>query len=264
MQIKSVGFGRFIATNGYDTAEFQTVRKKRESPNQPPIPAHWSARYEQRTITIPGNKDDALAFAEKLLTCPQTSKITLTDITHNQLIDRNVHGIIAMTLQEFMEHTDDILPYMADKLTTLTLDNVQYAIVGCDPEKQVVHVRVWGVARIPNLMQPSVMYHITKRKNIPSIRQQGLRPRLGQRAKARHETAPGIFLFPSIQDLEDNMAEMTAMFRPDDELVILEIQIDQTLMGYMRQFVSHEIICQAVIPPDRISVMNQDFQFIMM
>lgn len=69
------------------------------------------------------------------------------------------------------------------------------------------------------------VYHVTKKENFNSIMEKGLIPQIGERSELLNEKE-GIFLFPSIEDMETALQQWLSWeFEDEDELYSLEINL---------------------------------------
>jgi hypothetical protein len=104
-------------------------------------------------------------------------------------------------------------------------------------------------------IEEDVYYHVTKSNNIDSIMKNGLMPSVGDRSKKMNER-PSIFLFKSIQDVEDAMMNWLGDELEDHPATLLKIKIPQhvqiypTSAGYESQVFDH-------IPPDYIQNLGE-------
>jgi hypothetical protein len=82
-----------------------------------------------------------------------------------------------------------------------------------------------------NFDQEALVFHVTLRENLDSVRLHGLIPHLGDRAGLAGESAPSVFLYPTREDLDRDMLKAFGQhFSPEADLVFLEIAIPDGLM----------------------------------
>jgi hypothetical protein len=93
------------------------------------------------------------------------------------------------------------------------------------------------------------LYHITERKNLASILEQGLLPHIGPRASDFGETIPAIYLFESREALEDAILGWLGNEFESEDLICLEVEdgpdVEPSVSGM-------EKICRARILPERV------------
>jgi hypothetical protein len=97
-----------------------------------------------------------------------------------------------------------------------------------------------------------VLYHLTPTKNVASILKQGLLPQSGPRSQKAFDH--GIFLFPTMEDLEDGWEHWLQDEIDDDEpLALLKVTVPSTTkltrMGW-------EVCSYEPIPPEHIEVVT--------
>lgn len=97
----------------------------------------------------------------------------------------------------------------------------------------------------------SVVYHVTPTKNLPSIMKNGLIPQIGNRSSQIDGEEEGIYIFPSLEDLED-AHWLGDEFDEDEELSVLEIDVSG--IPLVDSTVGFEKIIKVPVSPDRISV----------
>lgn len=103
----------------------------------------------------------------------------------------------------------------------------------------------------------SVGYHVTPFRNLKSIRESGLVPKIGARSKRAGEAVPGIYLFPSIQAVEDACQNwLFDEFGEDERLALLRVQIPTD--AEVSPGAGFESVLTAVIPPENLNVLSSD------
>lgn len=100
----------------------------------------------------------------------------------------------------------------------------------------------------------SVAYHVTPTRNLRSIMKNGLRPQIGDRSSQLDGEVEGIFLFPSLGDVEAAVSSWLGdEFDEDEELSLLAVDITG-LENNIVQGADYETIVNTTISPDRIKV----------
>jgi hypothetical protein len=110
------------------------------------------------------------------------------------------------------------------------------------------------------IQQPHVLYHVTPSRNLPRIRQEGLVPRLGRRAKMLGEGEPAIYLFPTMEDAETALEGWLGnQFSENTRLSLLAITLPEN-----PRFISgaeYELILLTPIPPQNIQVISTNWGY---
>lgn len=105
-----------------------------------------------------------------------------------------------------------------------------------------------------SLIRESIAYHVTPTRNLRSIMKNGLRPQIGDRSSQLDGEVEGIFLFPSLSDVEAAVSSWLGdEFDEDEELSLLAVDITG-LENNIVQGADYETIVNTVISPDRIKV----------
>lgn len=100
----------------------------------------------------------------------------------------------------------------------------------------------------------SIAYHVTPTRNLRSIMKNGLRPQIGDRSSQLDGEVEGIFLFPSLGDVEAAVSSWLGdEFDEDEELSLLAVDITG-LENNIVQGADYETIVNTTISPDRIKV----------
>lgn len=100
----------------------------------------------------------------------------------------------------------------------------------------------------------SIAYHVTPTRNLRSIMKNGLRPQIGDRSSQLDGEVEGIFLFPSLSDVEAAVSSWLGdEFDEDEELSLLAVDITG-LEDNIVQGADYETIVNTTISPDRIKV----------
>jgi hypothetical protein len=97
----------------------------------------------------------------------------------------------------------------------------------------------------------ALAYHVTPKRNLKKIYNEGLLPKIGVRSKELGEKEPAVYCFPSKSDCETALGSwLGECFGEDCQLAILEVSIpDGASLG---SSVGFEIACFSAIPPENI------------
>ena len=118
-----------------------------------------------------------------------------------------------------------------------------------------------------------VYYHVTLTKNLPSIQQTGLEPRLGSLSVLAGENRPTIFLFPNQSTVEDALMNWLGEYLPENEpLSLLAVTLPSGIRPKRaelhdeetREPMGYEFKVYQAIPPENIKVLStnvDDYQF---
>lgn len=104
-------------------------------------------------------------------------------------------------------------------------------------------------------------YHVTLLKNVPSIRQNGLTPQVGERAASCDEKEPAIYLFLNKEDMEGALQNwLGEQFDEDADLAILELRLPLSYEGdFINDInVGYEARCISAVPEDYIQFFSED------
>lgn len=94
-------------------------------------------------------------------------------------------------------------------------------------------------------------YHVTPTVNLDSILKSGLVPTVGERSQELNEL-PGIFLFPSLDDVVTAVMNWLGDYYDDDvSLTLLQVSIDESIL---ESVVEWELICREPILPEFIEI----------
>ena len=130
--------------------------------------------------------------------------------------------------------------------------------------KKPAEIKPYDPERYKNVRLPyidesaeqDIMYHVTPTKNLRSIMKNGLRPRVGDRSVKLHGEENGIFLFPTLDDVEDAVSNWLGdEFDEDEDLTLLAIDVSG--LPLVDSNAGYEKIAKTAISPDRISVSNE-------
>jgi len=103
-------------------------------------------------------------------------------------------------------------------------------------------------------LEEAMAYHVTPTRNLRSIMKNGLRPQIGDRSSQLDGEVEGIFLFPSLGDVEAAVSSWLGdEFDEDEELSLLAVDITG-LENNIVQGADYETIVNTTISPDRIKV----------
>ena len=130
--------------------------------------------------------------------------------------------------------------------------------------KKPAEIKPYDPERYKNIRLPyidesaeqDIMYHVTPTKNLRSIMKNGLRPQIGDRSAKLHGEENGIFLFPTLDDVEDAVSNWLGdEFDEDEDLTLLAIDVSG--LPLVDSNAGYEKIAKTAISPDRISVSNE-------
>ena len=130
--------------------------------------------------------------------------------------------------------------------------------------KKPAEIKPYDPERYKNVRLPyidesaeqDIMYHVTPTKNLRSIMKNGLRPQIGDRSVKLHGEENGIFLFPTLDDVEDAVSNWLGdEFDEDEDLTLLAIDVSG--LPLVDSNAGYEKIAKTSISPDRISVSNE-------
>lgn len=105
-----------------------------------------------------------------------------------------------------------------------------------------------------------VFYHVTALANVPSIRRNGLQPKIGKRSSDCQEKVEAIFLFPDQESMEDALSNWLGEELGDEELAILEIRLPESYASDLDSDskIDYEVRCKREIPSDYIRFLHED------
>jgi len=102
-----------------------------------------------------------------------------------------------------------------------------------------------------------VYYHVTPKKNIPYILRDGLVPGIGRRSSKLGEIKENIYLFKTLDDVEEAIMNWMEDEFEDDLLAILKIIVPSTFTGiHQHPHAAWEYITDKTIPTQYISVLQ--------
>lgn len=144
MEIKSFGYGKFEATNGIDVvnAEFERGKKGEDGKFHP----HWNLTINGHPSVFWGGKEEVVEYISKLIVWPLDAPLAIEKAREIQGMDGNVHGIIAVSIDEFLSMGRDDFPvFAAKRLCGQPLDNVSCYVTAALNDGRGVALRVSGV-----------------------------------------------------------------------------------------------------------------------
>ena len=122
------------------------------------------------------------------------------------------------------------------------------------PQNIAKRALAWILGKQTKEINESVAYHVTPTRNLRSIMKNGLRPQIGDRSSQLDGEVEGIFLFPSLGDVEAAVSSWLGdEFDEDEELSLLAVDITG-LEDNIVQGADYETIVNTTISPDRIKV----------
>lgn len=105
-----------------------------------------------------------------------------------------------------------------------------------------------------------IFFHVTFEDNISSILKYGLLPLIGNRSVAVHETVPAIYLFKSLEDVENALSNWLGDMLANDprRLAVLKIALPFSLSEFLSHSKSSfEYICYETIQPEFIEKLDE-------
>lgn len=107
----------------------------------------------------------------------------------------------------------------------------------------------------------SVYYHVTLMENVPSIRNSGLLPQIGERSEELGETEEAIYLFPSKEDMDNALMNWLGEwyneeYGEDCDLAILEVRLPEEI-SLIDEGVGYEVVCKEKIPAECIRYFDE-------
>ena len=101
----------------------------------------------------------------------------------------------------------------------------------------------------------NTFYHITPAKNVKSIKQDGLSPKIGRASLSFGETEERVYLFPSLIAAEDAVNNWLGNQEEDIALALLEVDASDI---DLKSDVEWEFYTNQTIPPNRIKILSMD------
>ena len=117
--------------------------------------------------------------------------------------------------------------------------------------------------------KPNRYFHVTPRKNLESILENGLIPQIGERSSEIGEPVEAVFLFPNFDEMNNELYNWFGEEFDDDEdeLIILQIDLPDNFPVYRKlddngdEF--YEAHCQCDIPVEYITgIYDEYYDFI--
>jgi len=99
-------------------------------------------------------------------------------------------------------------------------------------------------------------YHVSSANNIASILTYGLIPSVGARSVAMGEESPAIFLFPSLDDLENALDNWLGSEIDDEIFALFEVIIPPHIESEVTT--GYEISVYTTIPAEYITLLSDD------
>lgn len=98
-------------------------------------------------------------------------------------------------------------------------------------------------------MATKTLYHVTPRRNLGTIRAEGLRPAIGPRAEDAGEVLPAVFFFHCREDLDNALSNWLGEAFEDDpgQLAIIEAQVPVTMKRSV-DVTSYEVALTEPVP----------------
>jgi hypothetical protein len=105
------------------------------------------------------------------------------------------------------------------------------------------------------VIEPITVYHVTPKRNLKSIKSNGLTPQIGDNSTRLGETEEAIHVFYNLDDLEDALSNWD-LFDEDEELVCLKITVPKNEVKDDPAYPNSVGLIKTVVPPQNIKKMN--------
>lgn len=92
-------------------------------------------------------------------------------------------------------------------------------------------------------------YHVTPHHNLPDILKHGISPRIGERSSLANEESERVYLFPSLEDVENSLSNWLGEEFNDVDLAILVVDLSGLKIA---SEVEYELLTDEVIPVGNI------------
>lgn len=100
------------------------------------------------------------------------------------------------------------------------------------------------------------LYHVTLKRNLKSIMKYGLIPQVGERSAKLNEEL-GVFLFPSVEDMELALEQWLGdEFDEEEELISLKVFVPDDFP--LEEPVEYERVVRTRIPPEWIEFFREE------
>lgn len=106
-------------------------------------------------------------------------------------------------------------------------------------------------------IQYDVGYHITPTENLTKIKSEGLVPKIGQASLELGETTERIYLFPTMDYVEDALTNWLGEFYEDHQLALLKVDLSD-IPHSIDNKLEYEFYVDNPIPPNNIKVLTED------
>lgn len=119
-----------------------------------------------------------------------------------------------------------------------------------------------SIAAVKSILS-NTLYHVTTRSALADIREKGLIPQIGPRAKLMDETIPCVWLFTYQHAMEESIMNWLGdEFDENEDLMICEVTLDNTYVEKMfyNPHVDFEIGCMVTIPVDCIKFLDEGME----
>lgn len=98
-------------------------------------------------------------------------------------------------------------------------------------------------------------YHATPARNLSSIQEHGLLPSIGSRSRMLGEELGAVYLFPSLEDLDNALSNwLGELFDEEGSLALLQVDVAGIDVEWGE--VEYEILSFSTIPPANITVLQ--------
>lgn len=101
----------------------------------------------------------------------------------------------------------------------------------------------------------NIFYHVTPAKNVKWIMEEGLTPSTGSASSSYGETEERVYLFPTMDDVQDAVSNWLGDQYEDDIMALL--QVDASGIN-LKSDVEWEYYTNQMIPPNKIKILSMD------
>jgi len=107
------------------------------------------------------------------------------------------------------------------------------------------------------MMTSAVYFHVTPATNLNSILEDGLRPRIGARSAELGETTEAVYLFKSLDDVEDALTNWLGDCFDEDEVLAL-LSVQGTGLQFLESSAAYECVVPHPIIPSALHILCHD------
>ena len=96
------------------------------------------------------------------------------------------------------------------------------------------------------------LYHLTPAENMPSIRREGLLPKIGDNRIDDIDIGPAVFMFPNFECVEDALSNWFGEIYDGIDFALLTVELDDTSELVRDETVPFEVYSKKPIDPSKI------------